>query len=367
MKKLLALLLVCATLFTLASSLTSCSKYEPQESTEEESAVVMTMSFDGVEYEVKYELYRALFLNNKEKVDGGDESVWTGADKQTYIDKINKIITDEASKIFAAIYVCNVAVGFDVYSSAADELVEKYVEESVDGSEDALGFETYEKYLSHLKSVNLNYSVQGLMYRYYIALDKISEYYAGNEESAKSEDDIVYPTIEAPVDKIREFYYSDSLKHILYAYFSIKGETSESVRKSLVSAAKDGVDAVKAVIGGQTATPGAEIDYGLFIPLHAFNNELIASISDTSFTLESGSVSEVLKVSSTGEGTLDGQYILYALEKSEADFEKYFSFVRNAYLEDLMGQRLTAHAESFAKSVKYTQSYSGINHSAISM
>ena len=62
MKKLLALLLIAATLL-----FTACSggKYKEQKSTDEEATIVMTMKIDGKEYGVRYELYRALFLNYK--------------------------------------------------------------------------------------------------------------------------------------------------------------------------------------------------------------------------------------------------------------------------------------------------------------
>lgn len=371
MKKILAILL--AALLLISS--VSCSDYEPVESTPEESKVVMTMNFGGEEYEIKYELYRALFLNNKSKVDGGDASVWSGADKATYIDKINKLIVSDAAKIFAALYVSGAGAGFNVYSSKADNLVEEYVKESVEGSDEIPGFGTYEKYLSHLKSINLNYATQDLMFRYYIALEKISEFYAGTTEDTTVEgEEILNANIETSVDDVRKFYYSNDFKRVLYAYFHEETEyfkkndtTPEAFREKLALAAEESVSAVKTIIGGSTATPAADITNGLFIPKNSFGNDLFSSISAAAFALSDGEVSEIITLKETGESNLDGLYILYNIEKSEADFEKYYSLIRIAYLDDVMGKNLHSHAATLEKSVKYTSEYSSVDHSRISM
>ena len=83
MKKFTALLII----VTLLLSLISCGdeEYPPVQSSELEKQVVMTVEYDGEKYDVKYELYRALFLNLRESVDGGDSSVWSGENKAEYI------------------------------------------------------------------------------------------------------------------------------------------------------------------------------------------------------------------------------------------------------------------------------------------
>ncbi len=371
MKKILAILLAAILLI----SSVSCSDYEPVESTAEESKVVMTMSFGGEKYEIRYELYRALFLNNKSAVDGGDPSVWSGADKATYINKINELIISDAAKIFAAFYVSGAGAGFNVYSSKADNLVEEYVKESVEGSEEVPGFGTYEKYLSHLKSINLNYATQDLMFRYYIALEKISEFYAGTTEATTPDgEEVLNANIETTVDGVRKFYYSNDFKRVLYAYFHEETEyfkknetTPDAFREKLILAAEEGDDAVKRIIGQSTATPTADIACGLFIPKNSFGNDLFDTISAAAFALSDGEVSEIIKLKGTGESNLDGIYILYNIEKSEEDFEKYYSLIRIAYLDDVMGKNLHSHAATLEKSVEYTSDYSSINHAGISM
>ena len=180
MKKILAILLMISTILMLPS----CKKgeYEPQESTEEESRVVMTLSIDGNDYEVKYELYRALFLNYKSEVDGGDSGVWSGEKKEEYVAKIDSIILDRITEIYAAFAICK-RINFDVYSKDVEKKIQENIRISVEGgtygSATIQGYDSYEDYLAALKKANLNYSVQVLLFRYAIAVDAIDGSKAG--------------------------------------------------------------------------------------------------------------------------------------------------------------------------------------------
>ncbi len=350
----------------------SCTDYKPQKSTKEEKKVVMTMTIGKEEYEIKYELYRALFLNHKSEVDGGDSSVWSGENSHEYIDRINSIIISDAAKIFAAIYIADVGdTDFDVYSGKGDKLVEEYIEQSVEGTGGNVGFDSYEAYLAYLKSINLNYSTQDLMFRYYIALDKISEFYAGTPDNAsREEDDVVYPNIDPSVDSVRDFYYSDACKRVFYAYFpSNTDQDPQNVYRNALSALNNGsgIEEIKRILGGNSLTTGQEVEIGLFLPRSAFNNDLHDELSPAAFALSDGSLSEVIDINGTGDSSIDGKYILYSMEKNEADFEKFYAQIRNAYVENRMGEMLNSHAAVLASSAAFTKDYSSVVHNAIAM
>ena len=120
MKRILSLILVLASLLTLAS----CgNKYKPVPSTEEESRVVMTLSLDGKKYDVKYELYRAMFLNYRSDVDGGDSSVWSGENKDEYIARIHEMIVARVTDIYATLHHAG-TIGIDVYSKSVNSKIE---------------------------------------------------------------------------------------------------------------------------------------------------------------------------------------------------------------------------------------------------
>ena len=129
MKKIIALILILVSLISICS----CSKtYEPQESTAEESKTVMTLSINGKKYDVKYELYRAFFLNYKSEVDGGNAEVWSGENKSEYVDKINAIILDRIVEIYAAFAQCE-QIGFNLYSSDVENKIQENIRISVEG------------------------------------------------------------------------------------------------------------------------------------------------------------------------------------------------------------------------------------------
>lgn len=367
MKRFFALLLALSLVFSFAS----CAKYKPVKSTKEEERVMMTLSFDGEEYEVRYELYRALFLNHKDEIDGGDAGVWSAASSKEYIDKINALIIEDAAEIFSAIHLCQKLADYDVYSSKADRRVETLVEESVDGGKSGKGFGTYEAYLAFLKEQNLNYSVQDLLYRYYIATEELEKYFLGDTESDSiTSDEILTSSAPASFNKVRAFYYSDSFTRIIYAYFSElvtenPGFSINEFRREMVSAAKEGRGAVELLINGRTAAQGAEV--GIFLSKNAMADDTMKDIKAASFTLSVGEVSEVITLSGTNDSTLDGFYILYKLQKSEADFREYYSEVRSAYLSDLIGVRISECSAALRASVKYSSEYSTVIHANIAM
>lgn len=367
MKRLVALLLTLSLVFAFAS----CTKYKPVKSTAEEERVMMTLTVDGEEYEVRYELYRALFLNHKSEVDGGDATVWSGESSKEYIDKINALIIEDAAEIFSTIHLSEKLADYDVYSSKADKRVETLVEESVEGGESGKGFGTYEAYLAFLKEQNLNYSVQDLLYRYYIATEELEKFFLGDTESDSiTSDEILTSSAPASFNKVRAFYYSDSFTRIIYAYFSElvtenPGFSINDFRREMVSAANEGRDAVETLINGRTAAQGAGV--GIFLSKNATADDTMRDIKEVSFALEVGAVSEVITLSGTNDPTLDGFYILYKLQKSEADFREYYSEVRSAYLLDLIGVRISECSAALRTSVSYSSGYSALIHANISM
>lgn len=358
----LALMLLC--------SFCACTEYKPVKSTEEEARVILTLTVGGEEYEVRYELYRALFLNNKSEVDGGDAGVWSGDRRGEYIEKINKLIIDDAANIFAAIHICETEVDYNLYSAKADRRVEDFVEASVEGGTDAKGFGTYDAYLAYLKSQNLNYSVQDLLYRYYIALEEIDEYFIGDPDADSiTDDDIAVPTLESPVEAVRAFYYSESCKRVLYAYFSELADKNPSFsinefHRDMQSAAQRGRADVEAVIARSAAQ---DIRTGIFLSKNAYNEDYLKVITDVAFTLGDEEVSEVITVDGTADSTLDGYYVLYGIEKSEDDFRQYYTQIRLAYMNEQLGLKLGAAKNALAASVTYSEAYATLNHATISM
>lgn len=360
MKKLVSLSIIIITLFLCLASCRS-EKYPPVKSTEEEARVVMTLSLDGEKYEVKYELYRALFLSHKSAVDGGDNSVWSSSKKDEYISKINEIITSKASEIFSAFHLAQ-KLGIDAYSKDVDEQIKEYIGISVDNGYGG----DYDAYLASLKEQGLNYSAQELLIRYSIMLSGIDEYYKGSEDEALG---YIPGEYEYSEEDVRDYYFGNNSARVFHAYMQdgILVDTAgkmEEIREGLASAESD-IDAALYIINNTSVTPTDLIrdkePSGIMVGRHTFGSGY-EPYTEAAFALGTGEVSEVIKTD--GDGFF---YVIYKLEKTEEHFTACYDDISLSYLENLIGEQLYNIALSLTSSVTFTDSYSKIVHKDISI
>ena len=378
MKKFFSILLIIATLFTLVAC-KSKSTYPPVESTDEEATTVMTMLIDGKTYSVKYELYRAFFLTYKNQVDQGNTDAWTGADKDKYVDQIDKLIIDRITEIYSAFALCE-RIGFDVYSKDVEKKINENIKISVEGgsygSSTIEGFESYEDYLAALKAMNLNYSVQTLLFRYAIAVDAIDTYYIGTASSDDVDVNLTVGVIKCDKDDVKEFYDSDDCVRVLRASFQknisyTPLQRAEDLKASLESAAssKDTLEEMEtavfnAIMSNNLYSNTAEIREGYVIGKYNLERAYYGNMTDAAFDLQIGEVSEPIDVVTDVENSY---YVLYRSYKSDTHFEKNYDSIRYIYLMNCVGEITHGVAEELKSSVVYTDYLNNINHSEIGM
>ena len=367
MKKIISLLLM----ICIALSLCSCNedKYPAQESTEEEAQVVMRLSIGDNVYEVRYELYRALFLNYKETVGGTDDSVWEGENKQEYIDKINELIINRAATIYSAFEICE-KIGFDIYSSNVEKRIKEYVAYGVEGSleENVEGYGSYEAYLASLKEQNLNYSVQELLFRYSIAIDEIHNYYIGNLTEDGVDINTIHGKLEYSKETVREFYDSDACVRIMSAYiqadqFNDPNKRAESVKNAMTEAAENGDSAVANTIIQNSISSMLDIQKQI-VGRHNLNSLYYAPLTEAAFSLKYGEVSDVVNIR---DNMGNGMYVLYRADKSDEHFDTHYNYIAYVYLTDTMGAVLDEAKNSLIDSAEMTDAYSAIVFSQIKM
>lgn len=378
MKKLLSILLVIASLLSLASCKNK-TDYEPVKSTEEEARTVMKLSIDGNTYEVKYELYRAFFLTYKSRVDGGDSSVWTGETSKVYVEKIDEMIIDRICEIYAAFAMCK-KIGFDVYSSDVEKKIKENIKISVEGgnygSSTIEGYGSYDAYLAALKEMNLNYSVQTLLFRYAIAVDAIDTHYIGTASSDDIDINLTVGAIEYTKDDVKNFYDSDECVRVLRASFQKQIsytplKRAEELKASLENAAnsketlEEKEDAViTAIMGNSLYTNAAEIKEGYIIGKYNLQRSYYGNMTDTAFELEIGEVSRPIDVVTDVE---NAYYVIYRSYKSDEHFEDNYDSVRYIYLMNYVGKMSHGVADELKNSVEYTEYLKNLNHSEIGM
>ena len=378
MKKLLALLLIIATL-----ALTSCSggKYPEQKSTDEEARIVMTMEIDGNEYGVRYELYRALFLNYKSTVDGGDDSVWSGENKAEYVAKIDEMILDRVTEIYAAFAICK-RIGFDVYSSSVEKQIKQNIKTSVEGGTYGntiiQGFDSYDDYLAALKAANLNYSVQVLLFRYAIAVDAIDEYYIGTVNSNDIDLNMSIGAIKYTKEDVKAFYESDDdCVQILSANYQkaisyTPKEKAEALRAKIAAAAAKGntiaekneLVAIAITSSSGNYASASEVENGYLIGRHSLERSYYGDMTDAAFALEIGEVSDCIDIVTDIE---NAYYILYRTAKSDEYFEDNYDDIKYIFLMNYVGKISHGVADDLRDSLLYTDYLTNIDHSKIAM
>ena len=363
MKRIISVIL----LISLLSLLVGCdNKYKPVESTEEEARVMFTLTFEGETYEVKYELYRALFLANKSMVDGGDGSVWESDSAEEYISRINEIIIAKTSSIFSTIHHAK-SIGYDAYSKDADSKIQEYIKGAVEGDTEQIGHGTYEAYLASLKESYLNYSVATLMMRYSLAITAINEYYGGtvHEVFGNTMGEYAYTA-----DDVHDYYVSDDCARVMEVYVPTGVRTRSWFADFCAKLMREDSEydmAVK-IISSTAATEadliiGGEVS-GLVIGKYALDDFYYSEYQKLVFSTAPGTMSDILKLTGTES---DGYYAVYGLEKNDEHFVRCYEQVRLSFIDNLIGSKLAPINHSMTESVSFSEEYGAIVHKNISM
>ncbi len=352
-------------LFLLCSCDTD--EYKPVESTAEESRVVMTLSLDGKKYEIKYELYRMLFLGNKDSVTGGDDSLLSGADKDEYIAKIDEIVKRRSSEIFAVFSIAS-ELGIDPYSKDIDSAVADAVKADVERGGES-GREAYEKYLERQKKLNMNYSVSTLMYRYGILYSEIEAYYQGKSDGVSGR---IEKTFEFTENDLREYYFGDDCARYFQVYF-IKGTSARPMQehRDNIAALVGDSEVASYIISKTTADASEIIDpatkeiTGSVAGRYEFDPAIYEKYTSTLFSLSAGQTSQVIELTDS-DGEIY-QYVLYSLPKDAAHLESCLDSVEESYRMNFFGKTSGARVDSLIGSAELTSAYDSIIHSEISM
>ena len=362
MKKIISAVLVLISIFTF----TACTKYQPQSSTAEESETVLTLSYGGIEYEVPYEVYRTFFLNRRSEIDGGDLSVWQGAEKDKYIAEIESIIIPEIADIYSVFHLCYES-GIDIYSKVVEESIEDYITVSVEGGElDGMRIDgyagDYNAYLEGLKKLNMNYSVQKLLFRYAVCSALLDvQYKDKNEEGA----------LKYTKDDVKNFYFSDSTVRVIYNFFDrstpLNKEINtdkkiEKMREGMFERAGDESAIASYIISETSLTE--DVRDGMVISKHSLDGVYYSELISAALELGMHGVSEPISLTS---GAVEGVYLLYRTDKSSEHFERCYSTIESVYVSETIGKKLADIKSVLVESIVKSDSLKSRDYSAIGM
>lgn len=361
MKKLIALTLILATLLLFAGCKKENEKYPAVESTEEEARVMMSFRIGDESYEMKYELYRALFLNLAANYDGGDKSFWDTESSKEALEEINEKILEYTLDIFGVLHVAK-SIGFDPYSNEAEEIIADYIETSVEGDGDTIvGFGgDYDAYLNALKEANMNYAAHKLLLRYSIAYDKILAHYSGTvNESNPTESEA--GALDFTRDDVLSFYNGeDSVRVSLITCYSL--ERAETLRAAMLSA-PNVTDALELAISMTTSIETEVLD-GVVIGTHTLDEAYYSEVTKAAFDMELGSFSDIVNAN-TDNGK--EYWILYKHEKSTDYFDTHYDALIDVFVSQKIGEIIEKAKTSLRASLSESDAYKNLRHSSISM
>lgn len=362
MKRIIALLLALAAVLPLAA----CTKYKPVKSTAEEAETVFTLSLDGFEYEVPYELYRTFFLNYKATVDGGDAGVWSGDNKDEYVAKIDALALGDICEIYSVLHLCR-KVGIDPYSDIVEDSIADYVTVSVEGgSIDGMPIEghggDYDAYLERLAELNMNYSVQELLFRYAVCSELLDAYY--DKDSGDG-------TLSYTSEDVRAFYDSADTARVITLFLGTASELDKEINTDeRISKIREGMeershdeDALCSYLLS-VSTESEELRDGMVIAKYSLDRMYYGELCDAALALGMHSVSEPVKITAGGAS---GCYLLYKVGKDSSHFDSCYEDIEAAYVQNVIGTALNEAREGLLLSAAKSPSLSERDYSSISI
>ncbi len=362
MKKLLSLILI----LTMLLSLASCgdTEYEPVPSTDEESTVLMTFRFENEKYELKYELYRALFLSYSERYDKGDKTFWNTAAAEDAKAAINQTVIGLAADIFAALHLSK-AIGYDPFSRDADKQISEYIKESVEGGT-VYGFDgDYDAYLAHLKKLNLNYSVQTLLLRYSIAYNKILEYYKGTDDIDAPSPDMQAGALKYTEDDVKNFYDGDESARISIIVFNAEYISKETVedRRNKIAGYSSLTDALNYAVQFTSGDP-EDILEGAVIGKNSMDSSFYSEVTERAFAMNVGDVSPVISI--VTDKSIE-YWVICKMEKSSDYAENNYEKLEEVYVSQRIGEIIENVKVDIVKTASETEEMRNLDLSKISM
>lgn len=325
--------------------------YDQKESTEEELTIVLKMGT----HDVPYELFRALFINRKAEIDGGNLSLWTGADAAQYHAKIMPLVLQDLAAIYATFDLAK-EYDIDPFGDDVSEELSEQITISVDGGEwngiAIKGFENYDAYLGSLATNGMNDGASRLLLRYQICENRLIDLLAVPYTSK-------YTYTEA---NLQALYESDDCRRfvLLYRETNTLGMTSEEhesvVLKGLekLRAESDEVEIVK-ISKQYFQNSIAEIENGSFLTPNALGEQVWGEVLDAAFSLEVGEFSEPIAVTTAAQDFL---YVVHRIEKNLSEYKKNAEDIEELYVRDRLYGDLKEKEAALLTSVVYTDFYS---------
>lgn len=292
--------------------LLACSPYRLELSTDRQREVVLRAG----EYDIAFEVVDFFYHNYMTVIDGGDPTVWDGADADAYHEKLMKRAISAACELYA-VFAVSKDFGLDPYGAAIEELVEQGIREVIDS------YDTRREYIENITSLHMTDTVYRLMMRAYFCQQQLLEYTGGVSSVGDEE--------------LRAFCESDNVLNTLclVVYFekstlSWAQNRAEEIKRALRDVTTD--DGFREVaLRLATAYNKNEMENGTYMTLREYRR----LCGDENASLAIGEMTDPIF-------DTESFVILRCTEKNPDILEKNPDAVRACYLEYLIEEKTAA-------------------------
>lgn len=347
-----AILLCCAPLLSCKKN---TARYAPIASSKTDATVLLRADGD----EMRYELFRYLFLSRHTDYDGGDPARWDAEDGAALWETARAATVRQMCDIYATFRIAS-RYGIDPWGDDMDNRIGEYVTADIDGGwingVSVTGCGSVDAYVARLAENYLTDAVNRLLYRQVLTLgdlyDQIVNRYAEG-------------TVPVTDAMLTMFLAGDTCIHYNQVYLpdsafggdrSATRSRAKEIRRDM-AAATDYDGLIRAgfrysYADDNSLAPVSVLEGGLWIGKYSFDSTYSAALTSALFTLRPGEISEIVETS-------DGCYILYGMEKTgdlPQDRDGYET-IRALYLKEIYCREIAEMTDAMVSGLTVTDAF----------
>ncbi len=348
-----SLILLLACLFTF----TACSDdgyYDPIDSTWKEEEVVIELGED----EVRYELFRYLFMSHIDEFDGGNRNAWSGAEADKMWQVAKEVVAKDICDIYAVFKICR-KYGIDPESEVVEKQINDYIVLDIDGGYTGdgklvTGYGTIEKYEEAIRKNYSTDAVHRLLYRYMICLELLDSYIVDNRDKG---------TIDVTDEKLTDMLESGNVTHInrVFVAFENFDDNHEAAREQIEALYQNLLDAngnynimVETAFKNTIADIGTDPALGWWFGKNSTSESDFPDYYNAIFHTPEGEISDIIE-------EWNGYYVVYGMG-TDADLTDPATkeSLTRLYLEELYWNEINQASSELKKQIIYTDDYEDV-------
>ncbi len=350
-----ACLLILLTLTTLVAC--DDDYYDPIKSSSHDRRVLAEFGDE----EVKYELFRFIFMSRINSFDGGDRTKWSGEAGAALWETAKSAVMQEICEIYAVFAVCR-DWGIDPEGENIEISINESIKTDIDGGvlpdgSAVLGYGSVKKYEEALKKSHCTDAVRRLLYRYKACLESLYSFIVDNRAMGE---------VSVTDEQLSAFASGEDVAHINRLFISFESflgnreaayEYAEKMRATLYLANGNYTTMVEQVFSKGISDIGVDPSRGWWYGKNSSDKRDYPLYYETIFTITPGSISEIIE-------ERNGYYIVYGMNRaidlstpSEDGISHDRDTLSDLYFEEMYWKDILETADRYFLEAEYSKIY----------